>query len=552
MRAYRVPLALLCLSSWSPLAAATTPRLVSPTNGAVLRDSAVAVEVALDGLPVSAVRLDLNGVDVTPRLRPSSGVHRALFAGVPGQMALLRRGSNRLVLHARGATAAVRFRWHPRVERVRVIVVGNRIDFDAYTSAATWQAEIDRIFETLVRPHVPRRRPTIVLLTEEFGLPTTLLGSRGAVARAMRDVDLGTAAALLNAAYEPQMQFYLDRFALPGLGRAFFLAVSDTLWRTFVPPLAAKAAELGVYLVACTNVAPVHRSTDPGAVAFFGDVDDPTRSDVFLPDGIDVYNTAFLWDPTGALLGTTRKVFITEGERDFLSLSSGVLDDVGVFDTAAGRIGIAISLDAFTAAYVNRLADLGATLVLQPDAYPTLWASPPQVAWPPDLWEGSVLGMLGSDNITYNATSMITGNFFPGILGADGLPTGVVFDGQSSVTRKASRPPHRGFIGGAEFKFPGEFVALAPWAFPDPAALRPPADLGVLRARCNSPEVAGSSPRRLAMPERRRILYDCAKTLLPGGRNAGRYRESVITADLRIPVGRVYGCTDTACGAAGR
>ncbi len=491
--------------------------------------------MALDRLPVSPGGLEPNGHDVTRRLRPSGDVYRALFTGVPG-WGVLRRGSNCLDLVAGRTTSIARFRWHPSMARVRVIVVGNRIDFRAYETPATWQAEIDRIFEKLVRPHVPRRRPTIVLLTEEFGLPTTLLGSRGATARAMPDTDLGTAAALLNTTYEPQIRFYLDRFALPGLGRAFFLAASDTLWRTFVPPLAAKAAALGVYLVACTNVAPVHRSTDPAAVAFFGDVDDPARSDVFLPDGIDVFNTAFLWDPTGMLLGTTRKVFLTEGEQTFLSLSSGVLENVNVFDTAAGRIGIAISRDAFTPDYVRRLDDLGATIVLQPDASPTLWATPSQAPWTPEFWKGSVLGMLAYDNITYNATSMLTGNFFPGMLGSDGFPTGTVFDGQSSITRKASRPPRRGFIGGDEFMFfPGRFVALAPWAFPDPGELRSPAKLAALRMRCESSADTMSSSHARGIEERRRILYDCAKTLLPGGKNAGNYRESVITADLTLP-----------------
>jgi hypothetical protein len=47
-----------------------------------------------------------------------------------------------------------------------------------------------------------------------------------------------------------------------------------------------------------------------------------------------------------------------------------------------------------------------------------------------------------------------------------------------------------------------------------------------------------SSSRRPGIEERRSILYDCAKTLLPGGRNAGGYRESVITADLRMPSSR--------------
>jgi hypothetical protein len=38
--------------------------------------------------------------------------------------------------------------------------------------------------------------------------------------------------------------------------------------------------------------------------------------------------------------------------------------------------------------------------------------------------------------------------------------------------------------------------------------------------------------------ERQEILIDCADSLHPGGRNAGRYLESVVHADLRMPVSR--------------
>src|SRR4030095_3610336 len=158
---------------------------------------------------------------------------------------------------------------------------------------------------------------------------------------------------------------------------------------------------------------------------------------------------------------------------------------------------------------VRPLAAPAPPLAVQPDASPTLWASPPQLPWTPELWQGSVLGMLGYDNITYNAPSMLTGNFFPALLGPDRLPSGTVFDGQSSVTRKARRSPRRGFIGGSELTFPGEFVALAPWAG-DPGELRSRAEVAALRLRCESSVDAAFPSRRLGIEERRRILYDCA------------------------------------------
>jgi len=536
-----------------PVSAAV--RLDAPLAGAIETGGAVTVVLSMDD-PAEAAGLAVrvNAQDVTGRLRGTGTTRTLVLAGVPGTSAVLSKGRNTITVTGPGTTVERRFTWKPGNARVHLVVVGNRLDFAAYESLVTWQAEVDRIFTTLVVPKLVPGRPNVVLLTEDFGLPAALLGSRGTAARAAKDADPLTGLGSLFLTYQPQAQFYLDHSTLPGTGsgplaRALTLALTDTLWRAFVPVLGAKAAAIGAYVVACTNVAPALRSTDPADVAFFGDVDNAGRTDVFLPDGTDVYNTAFLWGPDGQLIGTTRKVNLTAPERDILNLSNGALGDVRVFDTPAGRLGIAISLDAFTPEYVHRLDDLGATLVLQPDANSQLWAAPSATSvWQPDEWTESVLGMLRADlpNLTYNATSMMSGSFFPGSLGPDGLPTGIVFDGQSSVTKRGPHPPRHSFVGMAPgpdltilgHPLLGDFVALAPWAFPDPGQLHGRANRDALRARCGSAAGAGTSPGKLSLDTRRAILLDCALSLLPGGANADAFGESVVTADLPLPINR--------------
>ena len=531
----------------SAIPAVAAVQLVGPTDGALETGSAVTVTIAAaDDAEAAAATLSLNGRDVTARLRGSGPTRTVVLAGMPGPQSPLRFGANHLLVRAADRVAVGTFTWKPKLARVRVVAVGNAIDFAAYATSATWQAEVDRIFTTLVAPRLVAGRPNVVVLTEDFGLPTALIGSRGAAARAAKDQDALTALTNLFVTYFTQASFYSTGYALPGTGlqplaRALTLALTDTLYRNFVPVLQAKAQQYGVWLVACTNVAPAHRSTDAGDVALFGDVDDPARTDVWLPDGIDVYNTAFLWAPDGSLLGTTRKVFLTPPEEDLLNLSHGALDDVQVFDTPAGRLGVAISLDAFIDTYVHRLDDLGAVLVLQPDANPGLWASRPASVWQPDDWTGSVLGMLRPEfpNVTYNATSMMVGNFFPGVIGADGNPTGILFDGQSSITRRGPRPVRHGFVAmSPSLGLTGRFVALAPWAFPDPATVKGLGALTALRTRCGSAAGAGLPPGRLTLEQRRDILRDCAKSMLPGGANADGYRENVAVADVTVPVAR--------------
>jgi hypothetical protein len=213
---------------------------------------------------------------------------------------------------------------------------------------------------------------------------------------------------------------------------------------------------------------------------------------------------------------------------------------VPVFDTPAGRLGIAISLDAFIDTYVRRLDDQGAVLVLQPDANPGFWANPGPI-WQPDEWTGSVLGMLQRrySSITYNATSMMVGGFFPGTVDATGNPSGIVFDGQSSITKRSTGAARRGFVAMASnLGLTGRFLAVGPWAFADPGKLRNASELNALRDRCGSTVAPGLGPRQLGLEQRRQILRDCQRSMMPGGRNADGYRENLAIADVTVPIAR--------------
>jgi hypothetical protein len=141
-------------------------------------------------------------------------------------------------------------------------------------------------------------------------------------------------------------------------------------------------------------------------------------------------------------------------------------------------------------------------------------------------------------NITYNATSMMVGAFFPGPPGPQGFPTGIVFDGQSTITRRGARPPKRAFVAMGTIPYTGEFIAVSPWAFPDPGTLRTTSALATLQARCGSTVGGVNPPSALTLADRRALLSDCARSLLPGGLNEDAYRESVVMADLLLPASR--------------
>jgi predicted amidohydrolase len=232
--------------------------------------------------------------------------------------------------------------------------------------------------------------------------------------------------------------------------------------------------------------------------------------EVYLPTSPDVYNMAFVVTPAG-VIHRINKVFPTESERATLDISAGRLSEVTVIETPAGRIGVAISLDAFTPEYLHQLDALGAQIVVQPDANDQLWPAPSQTCdWQPQEWLDAVLGSVQSEypHIQANVCAMQTGNFFD-----------VTFDGQSSITRKSGAIPADvdNFVGNSGFihtitgrQMTGEMLAVAPWVVPDPAVADPTLDLAARRAR----------------------LHAVGKQLLPGGARAGQFREVAIAADL--------------------
>lgn len=395
---------------------------------------------------------------------------------------------------------------------VRAIAVGNRIRLAE--SEASYVAELERIVE-LAAPHIAPDHPTLLTLTELLGLPAALVGGRAALARRARRAP--TALSLLALAYLPRILRIRRRWPGVSLARALLLARADALYRPLAETLARLAAAHRTHIVATTLAPRLRRSTDPREIAAWGE---RGAFAVYIPTGPEVYNAALVFGPDGALLGRVEKVFLTKSEIATLDLTPGTLADVAVIPTAAGRLGVAISLDAFTPAYLRRLAEQGVEIVVQPDANDQPWAAPSATSdWQPAEWLDSVLGSIQPmyPSLRYNVCAMQIGNFFD-----------IIFDGQSSVTARDATPPgaqaepldpSRTFVGVAAHRraasgepLVGEFVALAPWVAPDPVVADP----------------------TLTLADRRARLAARGRELLPGGAHANAYRESVIWADLRL------------------
>lgn len=87
-----------------------------------------------------------------------------------------------------------------------------------------------------------------------------------------------------------------------------------------------------------------------------------------------VYNTTFLFGPDGAVLGSTDKVNLipAEGARG-LGLVPGRREQVAVWHTAIGSLGVLICLDAWDRGLASALVEGGARLLVVPSANPKPW-----------------------------------------------------------------------------------------------------------------------------------------------------------------------------------
>ena len=396
---------------------------------------------------------------------------------------------------------------------VRVFAVGNHHGLDYAADYAAFAGEFRRLME-LVAPDLAGEHDNLVVFGEDVGLPAAFLGGRGAEARAQ---DSALAAFLAVAtAYQPIVEHYTAAHPDISFNRAITLALTDTMARAFFGTFPALAEEYGVYLSACSLLPPVVTSDDSADIAFFGDPEVPDAAFVYLPEGTEVFNVCYLWGPDGAELGASRKVNLVDLEGpDMLDLASASLDQVQAFDLPFGRVGVAISLDAFVPSYVARLEALGVQIVLQNDANPGRWAITQErsdhlgpaegLIWQPEEWRDSTIRMVEHadyPSLQFNVCPMIVGNLFD-----------IAFDGQSSITAREPPPAlaPRAYVGDAP---QGRFLALAPWAAPDP----------------------GEADPGLTLEERRAALSEIGDKLAPGSGDVleNMYRESVVWADLQV------------------
>ena len=272
-----------------------------------------------------------------------------------------------------------------------------------YQSPESFENKINSIMKN-IRERTGPDTISLVVFPEDVGTPLVFLDSHEAV---KNESTLAQAIQKLIRMNLFKVLFYRMRFGV-GWIRALALAKSKEMARVYFDVFSRMAKSYGVYIVAGSVLLPGFQWEQ-----------DTEKIGYAIPDG-NVYNVAFLFDHEGRLAGVQKKNHLVPDLEDSggFDLSAGAVDELEVFDTPFGKIGIAVCLDCFKEPVIEMLANKGAEILIQPSANCKVWDKSEQEGW----MEGCFKVMEREKRFKYAVNPMMTGCLFD-----------LCFEGQSSI-----------------------------------------------------------------------------------------------------------------------
>jgi predicted amidohydrolase len=294
---------------------------------------------------------------------------------------------------------------------VNLVAVQAQISLSVYESPETFRRWVLEMTEKAVQG-LPAA-PTLVAFPEMIGFPLLLAFVEK---RTLQDTMLRQALQrFLKGHWVEVIQHALKHrhFSLS----AVFLPSAVPAYLAYKNAFAEAAKTFGATLVAGSSLLP-HITEEPSR-----------GTHITNPK---VYNTSFIFSPTGQLLGRSQKLYLTPGMESRLGLARGRLTDLHVMQTPVGKIAVPICLDAFYTSVIDHLDGLGAEIVVMPSANPLPW----QGRWAanPSLSEGEAWmkyalaqQLQNRSYIRYGVNPMLVGQVWD-----------VAFEGCSSLVHKTT------------------------------------------------------------------------------------------------------------------
>jgi predicted amidohydrolase len=306
----------------------------------------------------------------------------------------------------------------------RVFAVAWQLRLDDAVSHTSFRDAVHDLVARRVAPALAPDRPNLVAFPEHQTLLAALIGCRGEAARAAlaSGATAGEGLQALAAPYGAALGHYAQTFPeVDSPGQLLLLGLTDTLARAVYGTFATLATTHRIHVAVGVTLAD-HEIVRDERVALLGDplVPDGTAYVAVAPS---VRNRCLLFGPNGRLLAFHDKVHLVPVERDRqagFGLVPAELDELEVADLGFARVATVTSKDAWMPDVNDRLEQLGAELLLQPEAFET-WCRPGEDLWPPDKFQRGGWWMVQKHpGIHANVTPMLTGRL--GDLSFDGQP----------------------------------------------------------------------------------------------------------------------------------
>lgn len=356
----------------------------------------------------------------------------------------------------------------------RVFVPSYRFDLDALESHQSFREHIHQLVRNKVLPCMPRQGASLVLFPEAMSLPMLLIGPKAAQVRQMSDSN--RALSSMITAVPDAFGYYGEKYPNSSPNSRFILAMTDPVVRATYDTFGSIAALYNLYLSVTVTLPEFKRVDDPDRVARLADPDITAPAYAYEADSSDVYSRQILFGPDGEVVDETRKTYLSSMGREQLGLSDARLSAVHTFETPWGPSAVTISNAALMPNVQDRLDDLGAQVLLQPNAQTGGWATAQNLPidlpdedgvnatsiWQPDRF------MLGAYNLVQRSprvsrsyVSQMTGNFFE-----------ITLDGQVQMVADAQTHPESDAFIGQQNSAPGNFF-VGPWVVDDPSGAHP-------------------------------------------------------------------------------
>lgn len=311
--------------------------------------------------------------------------------------------------------------------QVQLVAVQMDLNIENFWSHEAFEANIRSHMDT-VAAQIDPDLDTLVVFPEDVGLLLVVAGMEDKLSGITSiEEAIGTA---VQSNVVPLAWTRLIRWKdwVPAL----FLHRNKIIAEAYFETFSKMAREYEVTIIAGSVILPPYRMTD-GVVQWWAG-----------PTEYNVYNTSYVFDQYGRVVGKQDKIDLIELEREAaLNLTPGAFENLSVIETPVGTIGIAICLDAFSDEITERLAALGADILVQPSANPGPWNE-----WQQTDWLRSNQLMVGEhQRFLYGINPMLTGPLWD-----------IEFFGQSSIAASTQRGADLGY---SDLSTAPGFVAVA-------------------------------------------------------------------------------------------